>query len=146
MVQHNRRQTLRDLTARFNNSTPYAISKRTVQRQLHGAGFKRRVIAKPITIRSVNRAKTRGFCREKYHWNVREHWSRKKVSDETQVVIEKNKKIYAWRRSQETFMPQCLGQYGDQDRQSVLSVMFWGCITYKGVGELVSVQGNILTF
>jgi hypothetical protein len=60
-------------------------------------------------------------------------------------VIEKNKKIYAWRRSQETFMPQCLGQYGDQERQSVLSVMFWGCITYKGVGELVSVQGNMAT-
>ena len=83
MVQHNRRQTLGDLTARFNNSTPYKISKRTVQRQLHGAGFKRRVIAKPITIRSVNRAKTRGFCREKYHWNVREHWSRIIFPDET---------------------------------------------------------------
>ena len=32
---------------------------------------------------------------------------------------------------------------GDRDRQSVLSVMFWGCITYKGVGELVSVQRNM---
>ena len=30
-------QTLGDLTARFNNSTPYTISKRTVQRRLHGA-------------------------------------------------------------------------------------------------------------
>ena len=40
MVQNNRRQTLGDLTARFNNSTPYTISKRTVQRRLHGAGFK----------------------------------------------------------------------------------------------------------
>ena len=58
-------------------------------------------------------------------------------------MIGKNKKIYVWRRSQETFMPQCLGQYGDRDRQSVLSVIFWGCITYKGVGELVSVQRNM---
>ena len=52
-------------------------------------------------------------------------------SDETQVVIGKNKKIYVWHRSHETFMPQCLGQYGDEDRQSAVSVLYWGCITYK---------------
>jgi hypothetical protein len=56
-------------------------------------------------------------------WSVRRH------DIETQVVIGKNKKIYVWRRSHETFMPQCLGQYGDQDRQSAVSVLFWGCIT-----------------
>jgi hypothetical protein len=51
--------------------------------------------------------------------------------------------IYVWRRSHETFMPQCLGQYGDQDRPSAVSVLFWGCITYKGVGKLVPVEGNM---
>jgi hypothetical protein len=61
-------------------------------------------------------------------------------SDETQVVNGKNKKIYVWRRSHVTFMPQCLGQYGDEDRQSVVSVLFWGCITYKGVGKLIPVK------
>ena len=40
-------------------------------------------------------------------------------------------------------MPQCLGQYGDRDRQSAVSVLFWGCITYKGDGKLVSVEGNM---
>ena len=40
-------------------------------------------------------------------------------------------------------MPQCLGQYGDQDHQSAVSVLFWGCITYKGVGKLVPVEGNM---
>ena len=40
-------------------------------------------------------------------------------------------------------MSQCLGQYGDQDRQSVVSVVFWGCIAYKGVGKLVPVEGNM---
>lgn len=58
-------------------------------------------------------------------------------------------------------MPQCLGQYGDEDRQSAVSVLFWGCITYKGVdqsavsvlfwgcityksvGKIVPVEGNM---
>ena len=58
--------------------------------------------------------------------------------DETQVVIRKNKKIYVWRCSHETVMPQCAEQYGDQDRQSPVAVLFWGCITNKGVGKLVT--------
>ena len=58
------------------------------------------------------------------------------------LLLEKTRK-YVWRRSHETFMPQCLGQYGDEDRQSAVSVLFWGCITYKGVGKLVSVEGNM---
>jgi hypothetical protein len=37
----------------------------------------------------------------------------------------------------------CLGQYGDEDRQSAVSVLFWGCISYKGVGKLASVEGNM---
>jgi transposase len=76
MVKTNRRQTLGDLTSKFNNSTPYKLSQRTVQRRLHDAGFKRRRIAKSITIRGVNQGKRRAFCRSKYHWNVREHWSK----------------------------------------------------------------------
>ena len=67
MAKTNRRQTLGDLTYKFKNSTPYKRSQRTVQRRLHDAGFKRRRIAKPITIRGVNRVKWRAFCRSKYH-------------------------------------------------------------------------------
>ena len=37
----------------------------------------------------------------------------------------------------------CLGQYGDEDRQSAVSVLFWGCISYKGVAKLVSIEGNM---
>ena len=55
----------------------------------------------------------------------------------------KRKLLLEKRRSHETVMPQCLGQYGDQDRQSAVSVLFWGCITYRGVGQLVPVEGNM---
>ena len=68
---------------------------------------------------------------------------KKKNSEETQVVIRKNKNIYMWGRSHETCMPQCLGQYGDQDRQSAVSLLLWRCITYKAVGKLVPVEGNM---
>ena len=143
MVKTNRRQTLGDLTSKLNNSPPYKLSQRTVQRRLHDARFKRRRITNYITIRGVNRGKRRAFCRSKYHWNAREHWSKIIFSEETQAVIGKNKKICVWGRSHETCMPQCLGQYGDQDRQSAVSVLLWGCITYKAVGKFVPVEGNM---
>jgi hypothetical protein len=31
----------------------------------------------------------------------------------------------------------------DRERQGVVSAMFWGCITYNGVGTLTSIDGNM---
>ena len=38
-----------------------------------------------------------------------------------------------------------MGQYGDFERKTVASVMFWGCVCFNGVGTLTSVDGNINT-
>ena len=43
-VKRNRRQTLKDLTARFNNRTGCNVSERTVRRRLCFDGYKRRMI------------------------------------------------------------------------------------------------------
>jgi transposase len=44
-VKRNQRQTLKDLTARFNNRTGYNVSERTVPRRLcYFGGYKRRMI------------------------------------------------------------------------------------------------------
>ena len=53
-VKRNRRQTLKDLTARFNNRTGYNVSEKTVRRRLCFGGYKRRMICKKITISHVN--------------------------------------------------------------------------------------------
>jgi len=60
-------------------------------------------------------------------------------SDETQVVIGQDNKVYVWRRATEVRRPQCVG--GGRNRK--ISVMFWGCISYFGVGILLPVDGHI---
>jgi transposase len=82
-VKRNRRQTLKDLTARFNNRTGCNVSERTVRRRLCFDGYKRRMICKKITISRVNRDRRMGFCRQKLHWNVQNNWSSIIFSDET---------------------------------------------------------------
>jgi hypothetical protein len=37
------------------------------------------------------------------------------------------------------FRPDCLGQLDDFETTCPASVMFWGCITYYGVGTLVAI-------
>ena len=61
-------------------------------------------------------------------------------TDETQVVLGKSKNISVWRKADEKWRPECLNIL---KRPVTASVMFWGCVTYNGVGVLVPVEGNI---
>ena len=54
-VKTNRRQTLKDVTARFNQRTGCNVSSRTVCRRPFREGYKRRVVSKNIIISQVNR-------------------------------------------------------------------------------------------
>lgn len=40
----------------------------------------------------------------------------------------------------EAYRPECVGQQGRNVR---ISDMFWGCVTYSGVGTLVPIAGNM---
>ena len=144
-VKRNRRQTLKDLTARFNNRTGCNVSERTVRRRLCFDGYKRRMICKKITISRVNRDRRMGFCRQKLHWNVQNNWSSIIFSDETKIMLGRNGKVYVWRKPDERVRPDCLGQLDDFETTCRASVMFWGCITYYGVGTLVAIDGNMNT-
>jgi hypothetical protein len=61
-------------------------------------------------------------------------------ADETQVVISNENRLYVWRTADEAYRPACVGQHG---RNVMLSAMFWGCVTYSGVGILVPITGNM---
>lgn len=129
------RNTLSDISIMYNKNTPQKLSKRTVQRRLHEIGYHRRAVKKTTTISKQNRLKRRLFCRSHLHWSVNFDWSRVIFSDETQVVLGKNRKVFVWRKNDEKWKPCCLGIYSPNDPQTPqLSVMFWGCITSDYVG------------
>jgi hypothetical protein len=64
--------------------------------------------------------------------------SEKKVifSDETKIEIGNNRKVYVWRKVDERLRPECNGLYQGRNYKTKFSVMFWGCISYYGVGTL----------
>ena len=114
VVKVNRRKTLSDISALYNENTPQQLSKRTVQRRLHENGYHRRVVKKTTTISKRNRLKRRIFCRSHLHWTVNRDWSQVIFSDETQIVLGPNRKVYVWRKNEEKWKPRCLGIYSDR--------------------------------
>ena len=61
-VKINKKWSLSDITALFNQHRDSSVSKRTIQRQLYSEGYHRRVVRKRIRIREVNRKNRIYWC------------------------------------------------------------------------------------
>jgi transposase len=100
VVKMSRRATLKDITAKFNERVPVAVSRRTVQRKLHFFGYTRRSVRKKIGIRTVNKKKRIAWCRGKLHWTVGNQWKKVILTDEMMIVIKSDGKLKVWRKSE----------------------------------------------
>lgn len=142
-VKNNRRDSLTDITNKFNDQRPRPVCKRTVQNHLAKHGFSKRVIRKKVVVRKENRSKRLSWCWEKRRWPVIGRWNRVIFSDGSQVVIGEDKRILIWRKKGEGYRPDLLPRRPAGDKSKVLKVMVWGCVCWQGVGTLVKVDGNM---
>ena len=113
--------------------------KKTIWRSLKLYGYRRCVCKKKIRIRVANRVKRVRWCAGKRNWTVENDWRKVIFSDESQIVIGNDCRIYVWRKSNESWFSDCISPGIGKK----ISVMIWGCITYHGVGTLCRVIGNI---
>jgi transposase len=143
MLHSDRRQRLGEITDQFNHQFVTKISSRTVRRRLNFEGYKKHPVCKKTTISPVNREKRKRFCRSKLMWTVRNHWKKVIFSDETKIEIGNNRKVYVWRKVDDRLRPECNGLYQGRNYKTKFSVMFWGCISYYGVGTVTPVVGNL---
>ena len=60
-------------------------------------------------------------------------------SDETPSCVGKRQELYVWRKKGEKCAASCRGSHCDPLRVQA-SVVFWGCVSYYGVGTLVPVE------
>ena len=80
------------------------------------------------------------WCREKRWWTAQYQWRKVIFSDESQVCIGQDKRVYVWRKRGEGWRPDLVNGRTD----CKFSVMVWGGICYNGVGTLTKVEGNII--
>ena len=73
--------------------------------------------------------------------SVHLYWKRVIFSDETQVVVGHDRRVHVWRKADEIWRPGRVGLRGGP----CVAVMFWGCITFDGIGKLTEIEGNMNT-
>jgi transposase len=139
LVKKNRRQTLSDLTDKFNESVPEKVSQRTVRR-LKEQKYQQCSVSKKIMISKPNCVNRISWCRSKLRCTMEDNWKQVIFSDEMKVVLGKDRKIYMWRKPGERFQPDCLGIYGSHSPRSGISAMFWECLSFNGEGTLTEVE------
>ena len=66
-------------------------------------------------------------------------WDKVIFSDESQIVIGNNNRIYIWRKWGEGYRSDLVPSKTNRKFQA----MIWGCICLNGVGTLAKVTGNI---
>jgi hypothetical protein len=92
-----------------------------------------------MVVKEINRKKRLTRCLQKRRSTVNENWRHITISDESQIVIGQNNRVYVWRTTHEAYRPECM----TAECVPKVSVMIWGCITWYGVGTLCQVNGNI---
>lgn len=142
IVKADRRQPLRDITMKFNDSNLQPCSSRTIQRNLHSMGFKRRAVVKRMVVRKVNQKKRIDWCRARLHWTINNQWKHIIFSDEMMIVLKPDGQLKVWRKVWEKMRPECLG-YLPECVGKTLKLMVWGCMTYTGMGTLAFIDGNM---
>ena len=101
-------------------------------------GPEKSVLKKNNLIRPANRKTRRLFCQEKRN-STKEDWKKSFFSDEAMVVIKNGRKIQIWGKSDKKYVPHLICC---EDKKQV-AVMFWGCVTSRGVEALIPVLGTI---
>ena len=111
LVKDNRRKSLNEITNVFNQVRTSSVSKRSVQRKLYSKGYHRRVIRKRIRIRETNRKNRLAWCRANRRKSVDSYWKRVHVifSDECEVDIRLDHRVFVWRKVGESYLLCCLG-------------------------------------
>ena len=116
------------------------ISTKTVRRRLHRANIRSRVARRKPLISLQNRVRRVRWARRVQNWTVQDNWRHIVFSDESRFCLSfDDGRIRVWRTNGTAYHPGNLTFF----TRNALSIMFWGCIGYHGVGELVMVEGNL---
>ena len=115
------------------------MSQKTIKRRLKENGYFRGVYKKKVVIKNANRKKRMSWCREKRWWNVQNQWSKVIFSDESQICVGENNRVYVWKKAGEGWRPDLVARQNGRK----FSIMVWECFCFHGVGTLCRVEGNI---
>jgi transposase len=114
------------------------VHPNTVKRSLKKMGFRARSPRKVPLITKINKVK-RVELAKKFLLRPKTFWNNVIWSDETKInLVRSDGKFYVWRMAGEEFSEGCTVK---TVKHGGGIVMFWGCMSANGVGNLVVIDG-----
>ena len=115
-----------------------ALKKRRINNYLNALGFESGIQLKKPLLKPNHIAKRLAVCQEWLYWPD-EKWKRIIYSDETKINLRNSDgQVKIWRGRGERLLQKNII---NTVKFAGGSVMFWGCFSYSGVGNLVVIDG-----
>ena len=92
-----------------------------------------------MVVREANQKKRVKWCKQRRSRTVDNYWKKVIFSDESQIVLGTNNRVYIWRKDDEKYNPH-LSCFRSERK---IRLMIWECICYDGVGTPTAVEGKI---
>ena len=136
-VDHNRRQSLANITRDVNNFNTSHVVPRTVKHAMNGIlGLNARVAAKKPFLNAGHKRARLIWAKDHKGWKE-EDWHHVIWTDESSVEIGKSSRVaWVWRRQDERYDEKCLAPTFKSERQSL---MIWGCVAFGRLGPLIRI-------
>ena len=139
IIKLNRSTPLAILTHEISDRLSLRISPSTTRRYIRRLGLKSCYAVKKPLLTKVKAKKRLAWARTHRKWD--EEWKKIAFSDESRFCLHKSDgRMRIWRAKKEKYHPDCINptvKFGGG------SVMFWGCISWWGVGPLVACKGTM---
>lgn len=133
-------KTAQKAAALLHQATNKAVSGETIRRVLKAAGLKAKKKQKKPRLLPQHRQQRMDFARKYQHWTT-EDWRRVVWSDETKINrIGSDGVKWAWTRPNQPLVDTAVEptvKFGGG------SLMLWGCMTSRGIGEACKIEGSM---
>lgn len=139
LTLQNRFDSAAELRQKLQNAISSSVSLRTVQRRLNELGLKaRRPAKKPLLSKNMKQNRLI-WCKERRIWTI-DDWNNVIFSDESKFnVLGPDGWTSVRRRKGERYSDECLVPTVKKSA----GIMVWGCITSRGVGPILFIEGSI---
>ncbi len=138
LVRDDRKATVTQITARYNQGVQNTISEHTTRRTLKQMGYSSRTPHRVSLLSAKNRKRRLQFAQAHQNWTI-EDWKNVAWSDESWFLLRHSDgRVRIWRKEHENIVPSCL--VSTVQSAGGGGVMVWGIFSWHTLGPLVPIE------
>ncbi len=140
LVRDDRKETVTQITTRYNQDMQNNISEHTTHRTLKQMGSSSRRPHRVSLLSDKNRTRRIQFTQDHQNWTI-EDWKNVALSDESRfLLLHSDGRVRLWRKEHESMDSSCLVSAVQAGGGGV---MVWGIFYWHTLGSLVPIEHRL---